>query len=118
MSTVHHERTATRTIETPGTGHPTSRLADVVAAAIRLSIGWVFLWAFLDKTFGLGHETASKDAWLNGGSPTSGFLGFATKGPFSGLYHDIAGHYNRFDVFRLTVDRSEQVAIADAPPRA
>ena len=27
------------------------------------------------------------------------------------LYHDIVGHYNRFDVFRLTVDRSEQVAM-------
>jgi thiosulfate dehydrogenase [quinone] large subunit len=57
----------------------------------RLSLGWVFLWAFLDKTFGLGHETASKDAWVNGGSPTKGFLGFATAGPFEGLYHDLAG---------------------------
>jgi thiosulfate dehydrogenase [quinone] large subunit len=62
-----------------------------VGAALRLSLGWVFLWAFLDKAFGLGHDTASKAAWLNGGSPTSGFLGFATKGPFSGIYHDIAG---------------------------
>ncbi len=62
-----------------------------VGAALRLSLGWVFLWAFLDKAFGLGHETASKDAWLNGGSPTSGFLGFATKGPLSGVYKDIAG---------------------------
>ena len=91
MSTVHHERTAQRTLETPGTGHPTSRVADVVAAAIRLSIGWVFLWAFLDKAFGLGHGTPGKDAWINGGSPTAGFLGFATAGPFSGAYHQIAG---------------------------
>jgi thiosulfate dehydrogenase [quinone] large subunit len=62
-----------------------------VAAAARLSLGWVFLWAFLDKLFGLGHETASKDAWINGGHPTTGFLKFAAAGPFKGFYNDIAG---------------------------
>ena len=62
-----------------------------VTAAIRLSLGWIFLWAFLDKLFGLGHETASKAAWINGGSPTSGFLKFGAAGPFKAFYNDIAG---------------------------
>jgi thiosulfate dehydrogenase [quinone] large subunit len=62
-----------------------------VTAALRLSLGWVFLWAFLDKLFGLGHETESKASWINGGSPTSGFLGHATKGPFADMYQNIAG---------------------------
>jgi thiosulfate dehydrogenase [quinone] large subunit len=62
-----------------------------VAAALRLSLGWVFLWAFLDKTFGLGHETAHADAWIRGGSPTKAFLQFAAVGPFKGFYHSIAG---------------------------
>jgi thiosulfate dehydrogenase [quinone] large subunit len=61
-----------------------------VWAVTRLSLGWVFLWAFLDKTFGLGHETASADAWISGGSPTEGFLSGAV-GPFAGIYHEIAG---------------------------
>jgi len=60
-------------------------------AVTRLSLGWVFLWAFLDKTFGLGHETPSAGAWINGGSPTEGFLAHAPKGPFAGFYNDIAG---------------------------
>ena len=60
-------------------------------AAIRLSLGWVFLWAFLDKLFGLGHETPSDGSWLNGGSPTEGFLANAATGPFKGFYNDIAG---------------------------
>jgi thiosulfate dehydrogenase [quinone] large subunit len=60
-------------------------------ALTRLSLGWVFMWAFLDKMFGLGHETASgADAYINGGSPTAGFLG-GSVGPFSGIYHSIAG---------------------------
>jgi len=62
-----------------------------VTAAIRLALGWIFLWAFLDKLFGLGHETASKDAWVNGGHPTLGFLKFGAAGPFKGFYNDIAG---------------------------
>lgn len=60
-------------------------------AAARLSLGWVFLWAFLDKTFGLGHETASSAAWIHGGSPTAGFLAHSPAGPFRGFYNGIAG---------------------------
>lgn len=60
-------------------------------AAARLSLGWVFLWAFLDKTFGLGHETAAANAWIDGGSPTNGFLSNAPQGPFADFYNDIAG---------------------------
>jgi thiosulfate dehydrogenase [quinone] large subunit len=59
--------------------------ARYVLAAARIAIGWVFLWAFIDKTFGLGFATANEDAWINGGSPTYGFLNFATEGK---LFHD------------------------------
>ncbi len=59
-------------------------------AVARLSMGWIFLWPFLDKMFGLGHETPSAQSWLNGGNPTKGFLS-GSVGPFSGIYHNIAG---------------------------
>lgn len=68
-----------------------TRPLSVVLGLARLALGWTFLWAFLDKTFGLGHETASADSWLNGGSPTSGFLGHATAGPFADFYQGMAG---------------------------
>jgi thiosulfate dehydrogenase [quinone] large subunit len=60
-------------------------------AGIRVALGWVFLWAFLDKLFGLGHETTAAKSWLNGGSPTKGFLG-SSKGPFADFFHSIAGN--------------------------
>jgi len=61
-----------------------------VWALARLSMGWIFLWPFLDKMFGLGHETKTADAWINGGNPTKGFLS-GSVGPFSSVYHSIAG---------------------------
>ena len=88
------------TVRTPERALPTtapemtSRAAKAnryVAAAIRLSIGSVFLWAFFDKLLGLGHETPSENAWIDGGSPTEGFLSFAVKGPFADAYQNIAG---------------------------
>jgi thiosulfate dehydrogenase [quinone] large subunit len=54
-------------------------------ALARIALGWTFLWAFLDKTFGLGFATAAEDAWVSGGSPTFGFLNFATEGK---IFHD------------------------------
>ena len=82
------------TLTTKRTAPVTAPLAETPAvdtkaryawAVARISLGWVFLWAFLDKTFGLDFATASEDAWINGGSPTFGFLNFGTEGK---LFHD------------------------------
>jgi thiosulfate dehydrogenase [quinone] large subunit len=95
MASIAHGR-PTATTRTGGEAVATTETISAKAtrytlAGIRLALGWVFLWAFLDKMFGLGHETTDKAAWINGGSPTSGFLGHATAGPFKGIYNDIAG---------------------------
>lgn len=60
-------------------------------AVARLAMAWIFLWPFLDKMFGLGHETPSGSAWIHGGNPTNGFLSHAV-GPFAGIYQAIAGN--------------------------
>ena len=51
----------------------------------------VFLWAFLDKVFGLGYSTPGARAWVNGGSPTQGFLGTVDHGPFGAMFRSWAG---------------------------
>src|SRR3954447_8111999 len=83
--------TATGTPVAVAAPDTTSPVIRYVAGALRLSLGWVFLWAFVDKLFGLGHETASKAAWIHGGSPTTGFLKFAAAGPFKDFYNGFAG---------------------------
>lgn len=71
-------------------------------AATRIALGWVFFWAFLDKLFALGFgtgrdpETGAVDyfgegaAWINGGSPTEGFLG-SREGTFADAFTWMAG---------------------------
>ncbi len=77
-------------------------------AAARIGLGFVFLWAFFDKLLGLGYATCANPetgaiargcerAWVNGGSPTDGFLKFATKGPLAEFYQSLAG--NKFVAF-------------------
>ncbi len=60
--------------------------------ALRIAFGLIFLWAFVDKLFGLGFATAAGSAWIRGGSPTTGFLTHAVKGPFAGFYNLLAGN--------------------------
>ena len=78
-------------------------------AVLRIAFGVTFLWAFLDKTFALGFSTgaqfaedgsragidfmAQDAAWLNGGSPTEGFLSFGVPpdNPFHGFFTSLAG---------------------------
>lgn len=67
------------------------RLGGIGIAALRISLGFVFLWAFLDKTFGLGYSTPGAKSWISGGSPTNGFLSHVAVGPFESLFHSIAG---------------------------
>jgi thiosulfate dehydrogenase (quinone) large subunit len=59
-------------------------------AVARVALGFVFLWAFLDKLIGLDHATPSANAWINGGSPSTGFLS-SVEGPFAETFHSIAG---------------------------
>jgi thiosulfate dehydrogenase [quinone] large subunit len=76
-------------------------VAGVAWAVGRISIGFIFLWAFLDKTFALGYSTghsrttAAIDrfgpaAWIHGGSPTKGFLS-GVSGPFQSVFEPMAG---------------------------
>ena len=55
-----------------------------VLAVARVVIGFTFLWAFVDKLFGLGFATAPAKAWINGGTPAQGFLK-GVDGPFASL---------------------------------
>jgi thiosulfate dehydrogenase [quinone] large subunit len=60
-------------------------------ALLRLATGFIFLWAFLDKTFGLGFSTVSANAWIHGGAPSQGFLKSpAVVGPLKGVFAAIA----------------------------
>lgn len=72
-------------------------------AVARVALGLVFLWAFVDKLWGLGYATCSDpktgeisrfcdSAWVHGGSPTTGFLSHATKGPFSDFFQNLANN--------------------------
>lgn len=90
-ATLHHRRVApVATSDSTTTTTTTSALA-AVAAVTRIGFGFYFLWAFLDKTFGFGFATAKDAAWINGGSPTEGFLGHGTSGPFADFYQGLAG---------------------------
>ena len=80
---------------------PRPQVRDRLLAALRIGVGLTYLWAFLDKLLALGFHTGYDQqgdldrfgpaAWVNGGSPTEGFLKFGADGPFKGLYNDIAG---------------------------
>lgn len=66
-------------------------------ALLRIGLGYIFIWAFIDKLFGLEFSTCKgvgvgcSQAWIHGGSPTAGFLGHAATGPLADFYHHLAG---------------------------
>lgn len=65
--------------------------AEKLLSVLRIVIGFIFLWAFFDKLFGLGFDTAPAKSWLSGTSPTAGFLKFGTHGFFSTFFQSLAG---------------------------
>ena len=82
-------------------GSVVTSTASRALAVLRIATGFVFLWAFLDKTFGLHYSTPSAKSWLNGGSPTKGFLSSVEIGPFQSLFHTIAGTWYADWLFML-----------------
>ncbi len=61
-------------------------------AGVRLYLGFLLFWAFMDKVFGLGYSTASSKSLLNGGSPTAGYLMGAASGPLKDFYNGLSGN--------------------------
>ena len=59
---------------------------------LRYAMSFIFLWAFVDKTFGLGYATVRGKAWINDVSPTTGFLLHGTGGPFAEFFQSLANH--------------------------
>ncbi|MQA24503.1 MAG: hypothetical protein GEU94_03340 [Micromonosporaceae bacterium] len=85
-TTVARRQSGTGVAE--GAATPTSQYVWAVA---RIAMGWIFLWAFVDKLFGFGFATPAGKGWLEGGEPTRGFLTGSAAGPFEDFYRAIAG---------------------------
>ncbi|MCA9349606.1 DoxX family membrane protein [Candidatus Saccharibacteria bacterium] len=78
------------------------RRTDLIWGLTRIVLGCIFLWSFLDKLFGLGYTTCRNQvgavaqfcdqAWVKGGSPTTGFLKTASVGsPIEQTLQSMAG---------------------------
>jgi thiosulfate dehydrogenase [quinone] large subunit len=97
MSTQHETRPAAESRIPAGhatetaPGRAMTPSAGRALALLRIATGFVFLWAFADKLFGLGYATQPANAWINGGSPTKGFLGHVEVGPFESMFRGWAG---------------------------
>lgn len=117
MSVIHRHRSEGETRTAPVVGqaaapaieyddhdHDHTAWFDRALATLRIAYGVTFLWAFLDKLLALGFHTGYDQAgtldrfgpaaWINGGSPTEGFLTFGVPAdnPFHGFYASLAGH--------------------------
>jgi thiosulfate dehydrogenase (quinone) large subunit len=71
--------------------HALPSAAGYALGVMRIAFGFYFLWAFVDKLFGLGFATPAERAVVNGGSPTTGYLS-GVEGPFAGLFNAMAGN--------------------------
>jgi thiosulfate dehydrogenase (quinone) large subunit len=110
MATVHSSQPETSGLSQTAETHDYFHRA---LAALRIAFGLTFLWAFFDKLLALGFHTGYSPegkldrfgpaAWINGGSPTEGFLKFGADGPFKGFYNSIGGSPILDWLFMLTL---------------
>ena len=104
MNTMHSQPVPTLTDITVEDEVVTSSPARQALAALRIAFGLTFLWAFFDKLLALGYHTGYDQegnldrfgdaAWINGGSPTEGFLSFGVNpdSPFASFFNNLAGY--------------------------
>lgn len=101
MSTMHRPTHLDVMVERDIITHSAARRG---LAVLRLGFGLTFLWAFFDKLLALGYATGvngetgavdrfGPDAWINGGSPTFGFLSFGVPAdnPMRDFFNGMAG---------------------------
>ncbi|WP_022930506.1 hypothetical protein [Patulibacter americanus] len=88
--TIDRAEPATERAATDRTAENAPHRAPLALGLARMGLGFLFLWAFVDKMIGLGFSTPSNMGWLDGGNPTQGYLASA-EGPFAGFYQSLAG---------------------------
>ncbi|HEY0616732.1 MAG TPA: hypothetical protein VGD15_04060 [Kribbella sp.] len=97
MTTTPYRRHVSAPVTEPDVDRAQTRTTTVAAgralAVLRVAFGLTFLWAFVDKVFGLGYATPSGKGWIDGGDPTAGFLGKGASGPFENFYHSLVGDF-------------------------
>lgn len=86
MSAVTERRGGAETVR----DDRSATVARYAWAVARLALAFEFLWAFFDKTFGWDKATPAANAWIDGGSPTTGYLS-GVEGPFGDFYNGLAG---------------------------
>jgi thiosulfate dehydrogenase [quinone] large subunit len=108
MATLHHHTTPAVDDVVVESQVVRSSAARKALAVLRYGFGITFLWAFFDKLFALGFHTGwttnpetgaetldrfGDAAWINGGSPTEGFLMFGVPedNPFKDFFTSMAG---------------------------
>ena len=104
MAVIHRQHDITSEGVSTSETEETATGLDRALAVLRIAVGVTFLWAFLDKAFALGFHTGYDQegvldrfgdaAWINGGSPTEGFLTFGVPAdnPFKGFFNGLAGY--------------------------
>ncbi|SFA78343.1 thiosulfate dehydrogenase [quinone] large subunit [Nocardioides alpinus] len=103
MSVIHRHQHEADPTGSPVTDHnDRGPWFDRALATLRIAFGVTFLWAFLDKLLALGFHTGYDQegtldrfgpaAWINGGSPTEGFLAFGVPedNPFKSFFNGMA----------------------------
>jgi len=105
MAVIHTNHRADEAVTTDASAatNTTSTPLDKAIAVLRIAFGVTFLWAFFDKLLALGFHTGYDQegnldrfgdaAWINGGSPTEGFLSFGVpaNNPFKDVFTSMAG---------------------------
>ena len=103
MAVIQPTNRAGEAVATDGSAANHSSMLDKALAVLRIAFGITFLWAFFDKLLALGFATGYDQegnldrfgdaAWINGGSPTEGFLTFAVppNNPFKDVFTAMAG---------------------------
>ncbi|MFC6160230.1 DoxX family membrane protein [Kribbella jiaozuonensis] len=93
-TTTRRQHMPAPALEPDGDRHPTiTTAAGRALGVLRIAFGLTFLWAFVDKLFGLGYATPSGKGWIDGGDPTAGFLGKGTSGPLADFYQSLVGDW-------------------------
>jgi thiosulfate dehydrogenase [quinone] large subunit len=101
MTAVQHQPHVDVMVERDIVTHSIARQG---LSVLRIGFGLTFLWAFFDKLLALGYHTGvndqtgvtdrfGPDAWINGGSPTFGFLSFGVPedNPMKDFFNGMAG---------------------------